>query len=181
MSALSKIPPPAMALLAVAGLWWLSQRRASAAPGQVAQRPYPVYGSEAALQNPAVRAYQVPVSGVLPVAQSSPLQALLAAGAQLFTGGRSVSPVAVQNAVGQYASGGPSMGYYGSPNNPSYVSEGQIIRVPGYEPGFVPDSAGEAEAQAYILQNPDAFLSTPPPTYIFNSGTDAYSGYLDNQ
>ncbi len=165
-------------MLAIGGLWWLTQRRTVSATGN---RTNPACGTEAALRNRAVQAYNVRPSGTTPVLSSDPVGALIAVGARLFSGGASVSPVALQRTGSAYGQGGPSTGYYGSTNNPSYVAAGEVIRAPGYEPGFVPDTQGELEAQAYVLQNPDLFVSNPPPTYTYNPGIDPNSGYLDNQ
>ena len=164
MNAIGKLSPSMLAVLAVGGLWWLTQWRTVSATGN---RTNPAYGTEAALRNRAVQAYNVRPSGTTPVLSSDPVGALIAAGARLFSGGASVSPVALQRT--------------GSTNNPSYVAAGEVIRAPGYEPGFVPNTQGELEAQAYVLQNPDLFVSNPPPTYTYNPGIDPNSGYLDNQ
>ena len=175
-AAISKLPPPAMAVLAIAALWWLSQRRAVG--GTV--RPWPVYGTEGALQNKAVQAYRVPPSGVLP-ASASPLQGVLSLASGLFNRTPSASSVALEKVVSGYGQGGPSLGYYGSTNNPSFTSPGQTVRPDGYDPAYIPDAAGESQAQLYVLNNPTEFLSNPPPVYAYNSGVDNSGGWLDNQ
>lgn len=102
MSAL-KQSPVAMGLLAIAALWWITQRRAVA--GTVTGNP--AYGSQGAVQSGAMQRYLVPPSGTRLPAQQSPLNSLLAAGLQLL--GRN----SAKSAAAAYSNGGPSSGVYG--------------------------------------------------------------------
>lgn len=40
-----------------------------------------------------------------------------------------------------------------------------LVRTPGYVPSYTPDTTGEAAAQAYAANNPDAFVANPPSLY----------------
>ena len=165
-----KIPPPVLAVLAVGVVWWLTQRRAAAAP---------LYGATpGAVNTGAVQRYGIPASGITPQAPAAtPLQAALQFASALI--GRPSTPAsnatpATAGLVAQYAYGGPSMGVYGV--------DQAIIRPENYVPTFTPDSQGEAAAQAYYLSNPDEFISNPPTLYNTGySGVDAAGGWLDNQ
>lgn len=80
MAAIAKPPPVVVALLAIGAIWWLTQRRAVAAPA---------YGA-ATNANPALARYYVSPSGVVPGAaqpSASPLAAALQFASSLFGGG----------------------------------------------------------------------------------------------
>lgn len=177
-----KLPPPALAVLAIGALWWLSQRRAVAAP----VTGNPAYGQQAGLANGAVQRYNIPPSGITPSVASNPI----AAGLQLLAGlvgssntwrlssGASVpvTPVSAMPDASQspYRFGGPSTGVYGI--------DQAIVRPADYQPTYTPDTQGEAAAQAYYLSNPDEFISNPPTLYNTSySGIDPNSGWADNQ
>jgi hypothetical protein len=166
-----KLPPPVLAVLAVGVVWWLTQRRAVAAP---------LYGATpAAVNNGAVQRYQIPVSGITPQAPAAtPLQAALQFATALInrpSQPSSAATPATAGLVAQYAYGGPSMGVYGQ-------ADQAIIRPADYVPTFTPDAQGEAAAQSYYLSNPDEFIANPPTLYNTTySGVDAAGGWLDNQ
>lgn len=70
------------------------------------------------------------------------------------------------NALGSFFSGGKS----------------PLYRAPGYTPGYFPDSTGEAAARDYVVNNPDAFASNPPTSYIQDPQYYVSTGgYLDSQ
>lgn len=47
---------------------------------------------------------------------------------------------------------------------------------------YKPDNAGEAQAQAYYLSNPDEFISNPPATIVYADGQVGNTGgWLDSQ
>lgn len=57
-----------------------------------------------------------------------------------------------------------------------------ITRAPGAPIPYFPDTAGEAQAQAYYQANQDAFAANPPALYQQNDGsTGGTGGYLDSQ
>lgn len=180
MSAIAKPPPLALAVLAIAGIWYLTQRRAVASTVGT-----PAYGTQGALQNGAVRLFGVSPSGVTP-ATTNPIVAGLNAISSLFGGSRTSSagvPAAAAQGIEQlaaaYGQGGPSAGYYASTSNPAYRAAGEIVRPEGYTPSYTPDSQGEAAAQAYYLSNPDEFIANPPPTVYSNDTTT--TGWLDGK
>lgn len=49
-----------------------------------------------------------------------------------------------------------------------------LVRSPGFNPGYYPDTAGEADAALYYQANRDLFASNPPSSYQVN--TDTYGG-----
>lgn len=168
----AKIPPEVLAIMAVAGLWWLTQRRPVSAA-------MPLYGPQpASVSNGAVQRYTIPSSGIVPAAPApTPLQSVLSFASQLI--GRPSTPAAsstpaTAGLVRAYSMGGPSSGVYG-------VDEA-VIRPADYVPTWTPDAQGEAAAQAYYLSNPDEFISNPPTLYnTAYSGIDPDGGYLDNR
>ena len=166
----TKIPPTLLAVLAVGAVWWLTQRRAGAVP---------LYGNApAAASNGAVQRYGIGPSGITPaVPAPTPLQSVLSFASQLIgrpSSSSSSSTPATAALARAYAQGGPSMGVYG-------VDTGEVIRPIDYVPPYIPDSQGEAAAQAYYISNPDEFISNPPSVYNTNAGVDAESGWLDRQ
>lgn len=171
--ALSSIPPPLLAVLAVGAVWWLSQRRAAAAPGASYARPLPAYGTGAAVA--AGRPSLVSASGVTPAVPASPLSAFLGFAQGLI--GRSPQPTLAERppAAADYAYGGPSVGTYGAPMAP-----GQIPRPDTYVPTWTPDSAGEAVAQEYFMTHADEFAAQPSPVF-WTEPVPTTGGYLDSQ
>lgn len=176
-----KIPPPALAVLAIGALWYLSQRRALG--GTVTGNP--AYGTQGALGNGAVRLFGVSPSGVIP-ATSNPITAALGAISSIF--GRtpaSVPPAAamgIDQLAAAYGQGGPSAGYYASTTNPAYRAAGEIVRPADYVPSYNPDTQGEAAAQSYYLSNPDEFISNPPPILAYSDGNvGSTGGWADQQ
>lgn len=179
MSAIAKPPPLAMAALVIAGIWYLSQRRAVAATVGT-----PAYGTQGALSNGAVRLFGVSPSGVTPATPSSnPIGAAINAIGSLFGARPASVPAAAAQGIDQlaaaYGQGGPSAGYYASTANPAYRAAGEIVRPADYVPSYTPDSQGEAAAQAYYLSNPDEFISNPSPTIY--STEPGVGGWLDQQ
>lgn len=168
---LSNLPPPLLAVLAVGAVWWLSQRRAAAAPGASYARPLPVYGTEAAVV--AGRPSLVSASGVTPVA-ANPVSAFLGFAQSLINAPR---PTMAERppAAADYAYGGPSVGTYGAPMAP-----GQIPRPESYVPTWTPDTAGEDAARDYYLSNMDEFAAQPSPVF-WTEPVPTTGGYLDSQ
>lgn len=48
-------------------------------------------------------------------------------------------------------------------------------------PSYLPDVAGEDAARSYFLNNPDEFISNPPPSFVYNDGQVGGGGWLDQQ
>lgn len=66
-------------------------------------------------------------------------------------------------------------GFFNGGNSPIY-------RAPGYTPGYFPDNTGEAAAKNYYINNPDAFASNPPTSYVQDPQYYVSTGgYLDSQ
>lgn len=170
-----KLPPPLLAVLAVGAVWFLSQRRASAAQPSVR----PVYGTEGALRNGAVRSYQVPPAGYLPQA-GNPLAAGINALASLFT--RTTQAPRIGGAADQVT----------APMTPAQADAAlaafdaatgagaEVIRPADYVATWTPDNAGEEVARQYFLNNRDQFIASPPPVW-FATGDATTGGYLDSQ
>lgn len=183
MTAIHKLPPPMLALLALGGLWWLSQRRAvagsngrviGAGPGSNNGRAMPVYGTQSALKGPMAIAYGLAPNRVVPVTSNSNLGLLGSLLSFLGSQSNSISvPSAVPtlDQVAGYSDGGPSQGFYGV--------DQPLVRPAGYQPIFMPDSTGEQAAQDWALSNPTDLIFSPDPVVsyapIANTG-----GFLDS-
>lgn len=48
-----------------------------------------------------------------------------------------------------------------------------LVRTPGFNPSYTPDTTGEAAAQAYAATNPDSFVANPPSLYQQQTWTAA--------
>lgn len=168
-----KLPPPALAVLAIGAIWWLSQRRAVAGLNRVTGNP--TYGRQRAVSNGATQRYMIPPSGITP-AVGYPLQSLLSFASGLI--GRPAASAAGVATLAQtasaYGQGGPSTGVYGI--------DAAMVRPANYQPTYTPDAQGEAAAQAYYLSNPDEFISNPPPLIAYTQDQILTTGgWLDGQ
>lgn len=171
--ALSNLPTPMLAVLAVGAVWWLSQRRAGAAPAS-SSSPRPVYGTDDATRYGS--ATMVSPSGVVPAV--NPLSAVLGFALSLL--GRATAPKAQPIAdrppeAADYRFGGPSVGVYGAP-----MAEGQIPRIGDYVPTWTPDSTGEAVARDYYLTHLDEFAASPSPIF-WTEPVPTTGGFLDSK
>lgn len=171
-----KLPPPLLAVLAVGAVWFLSQRRAVAAPRAAGA---PTYGTQAALSNGAVRSFQVPVAGYLPQPQN-PIVAGINAVASIFT--RSTAPARVGGAADQVrapmtmAQADAALAAFDAATG----TDQEVIRPADYVATWTPDNAGEEVARRYYLDNRDSFIASPPPLWA-SSGDVPTGGYLDGQ
>lgn len=170
---LSNLPPPVLAILAVGAVWWLSQRRAQAAPMAGRPMPTPTYGTEAAVA--AGRPSLISPSGVVPQAATSPVSAFLSFAQGLIGRGPQPTPAIRPPSAEDYRFGGPSVGVYGEPMTP-----GQVPRPAAYVPTWTPDTAGEAAASEYYLAHMDEFASQPSPVY-WQEPVPTTGGWIDQQ
>lgn len=168
MSALAMKPPPAaLALLAVAAVYYFTRQRSNATGALSAANPATVRqpgGLLSRLYTPY--AGGAPARGVNAVA-SQPAS-LANQGVGLV---QSLLGLAANNFGGNAAPRAPTVTY----------DPGPLYRPPGYTPGYTPDTSGEAAAQEYFFSNPDQFISNPPTNYEYNYGVDPNAGWLDNQ
>ncbi len=185
-AALAKPPPAVLGILAIGALWWLSQRR-----GATARTGNPAFGTEAAVQSPATRAYLIRSSGTAPTAPN-PLQSLLSAGLALIGRNPNATPgIAPQNAVSGYSYGGPSTGVYGAPPQATqdlvntYSYGGPSMGIYGNTAG---NSGPSGLSQDYygVITSPDTFTGDPyndgggnydtvvasPPNWQYGPGED---------
>ena len=51
----------------------------------------------------------------------------------------------------------------------------------GYVADWTPDSAGEADAQAYFQNNGDQFIASPPPVFFSTGDRSGTGGFLDSK
>ena len=96
----------------------------------------------------------------------------------------SQSPTRAITANGQPAAGNQGLVTAGLNLFNNLISAGSapLVRTPGFNPGYYPDTAGEVEARNYYLANPDAFAVNPPTSYQSNDGfTGGTGGWLDSQ
>lgn len=170
MSAAAMKPPPiALAVLALAAVYYFTRRNTS--------------GGALSAANPALSVRQPggslgrffsPYQGGAPVRRTSPAQAQQAQQTSLVSQGVGL----VQSLLGLAANN-----KFGSaPRAPTVTYDpGPLYRPPGYTPGYTPDTSGESAAQEYFYANPDQFIATPPTTYTYNDGYDPDAGWLDQR
>ena len=190
MNTIQKLPPPMLAILAIGGLWWLTQRRNVASTptrgvnGVNQGRALPIFGQQAALKNRSVQAFGLPPSRVLPVTGNQSangglgglVNSVLTAFSRSPTSGFAgtvVSSVPTLDQVSGYSNGGPSQGYYGV--------DQALSRPAGYQPVYSPDSVGEIQAQDYALANPTDQIDYLPPIIGYAPDANSGGGWLDNQ
>ena len=166
MSALAMKPPPiALALLAVAAVYYLTRRntntRAGAGSGG---QPFGQYGA-APLQS-----YFRPRAGTTPLVSAPGQQS-----GSLASQGLGV----VQSLLDLVARGGSEP----KALSPTVTYDaGPLYRATDYVPGYTPDTSGEAAAQEYFYKNPDEFIGNVPTNYAYNNGHIGGTGeFLDNQ
>lgn len=176
-----KPPPAALALLALAAVYYMTRRNASATGTGTSGLPSSglasLFGGGRAgtpASNPAVRSYLVPSNNALRLPQASATQR-----AETSTNVVNQGLSLVQAVMGLVGRSGASANP--SNNAPQYYG-GEIFRPADFVPNYTPDTAGEAAAQQYFYSNPDEFITNPPATFVYNDGiVGGTGGYLDSQ
>lgn len=169
-----KPPPVALALLALAAVYYMTRRpaRAVVGAGGVGSTLGKLFGANqagTASTNAAARSYLVPTGNALRLPLASATQRTEAS---TISQGLSV----LQSIVGLVR--GNAGGTITAPNAPQYYG-GEIFRPADFVPNYTPDTAGEAAAQSYFYSNPDEFISNPPASFVYNGGLTG--GWLDLQ
>jgi len=153
-----KPPPAALAVLAVAALYYLSRQKSAFASK-----------SQTATTSNTAKLYRGTVFNALPNAGNGP--------------GTAAAQQASGNASNPLAAG---LGFFGSLVNALAGNSAPLSPWSASVPTYMPDGAsraGETAASKYYNANSDNFASSAPAEYQYNDGVDPNNvqSYLDNQ